>query len=353
MTSKTTVIKSIWFNFSFVVFLLGALEVYSYFSLNAQKNESNFRYEGGYAKKGYMPRSEILGYAPPRNKTVTSKKFHENQLLYDVTYTIGNDGLRITPSTKSHYNNECVIFFGGSYTFGEGVDDRSAMPYIVGTLQSYKVYNFGFHGYGPHQMLSAIENGMIDCNPKVVIYQALTTHVARSAGYSSWDEHGPKYVLRNEQLIYNGHFDDLDQEDVSHSINEKIVFQLEKSNFYRKFINEEDKYTINNHDIQLFLEIVDGSRSKLVEKFPEVEFHVILWNKSPDDVTYLKVRDGFNQRSIKFHLVSDMLPRFSGNKEKYEISTYDRHPNSMAYQLIAKYVVNNIIIGMNNPHTSD
>jgi hypothetical protein len=350
LASKATVKKSIWFNLAFLAFLLGVLEVYSYFSLNAQKNKSNSRIEGEYKNHGYMAANDILGYAPPGDRKFTSKKFYQNQLLYDVTYTIGKDGLRITPPAESHSDNECVIFFGGSYTFGEGVDDRSAMPYIVGTLQSYKVYNFGFHGYGPHQMLSAIENGMIDCKPELVIYQVLTTHIARSAGYSSWDQHGPRYVLRNKRLIYNGHFDD--QGEASFSINERILFQLEKSNFYRKFIIKVDKYTITDHDIQLFLEIVDDSRSKLVKKFPEVEFHVILWDKSPDDLTYLKVRDGFNQKSIQFHLVSDMLPGYSEDKTKYEI-IYDRHPNTIAYQLIAEYVVKNIINGMNNPRTPD
>ncbi len=292
LRSTTDVNKSIWFNFAFVVSLLGALESYSYFSLENQNNKNNYRYEGGY-KEGYCTQNEILGYAPSKGKQVTSKKFYKNQLIYHVVYTIGNDGLRVTPAPKTYNDDECIIFFGGSFTFGEGVNDRSSMPYIVGALQSNKVYNFGFHGYGPHQMLSALENEIIDCKPKMVIYQAIDGHVARSAGYSSWDKHGPKYVLQNGHLIYAGHFDDQEERDY---FVKKIFGQLGKSYFYKKFFEN----TITDSDIQLFLEIVDSSRSELAGKFPDVEFHVILWDKKPDDPTHLKIRKGFNQRSIKF-----------------------------------------------------
>ena len=104
-----------------------------------------------------------------------------------------------------------------------------------------------------------------------------------------------------------------------------------------------DRYTITDHDIQLFLEIVEDSRRKLVEKFPEVEFHVILRDRRSDNATYLKVRDGLKERSIRYHLISDILPGYYENYDKYIISPYDEHPNPVAYQLMAEYVVNNIM----------
>ena len=261
----------------------------------------------------------------------------------NTTTILTQGGLRITPPTSSHNDNNCIIFFGGSFTFGEGVDDRSAMPYIVGTLQHNKVYNYGFHGYGPHQMLSAIDNGMIGCKPKSVVYQAVSAHVARSAEASSWDSHGPMYVLRNGQLKYNGHFDN--QKEIEYTIMNKAVSQLEKSYLYIRFIKKSTDY-----DINLFLAIVDGSRRKLVEIFPEVQFHVILWDH-PDDAVYLKVRDGLEQRSIKFHLVSDMLPGYPSDMERYVIK-HDGHPNPIAHQLMAEYIVKNMV-SMNDLLISD
>jgi len=38
-----------------------------------------------------------------------------------------------------------------------------------------------------------------------------------------------------------------------------------------------------------------------------------------------------------------MLPDFNHKKVKYEISPYDLHPNALAQETIAKYVVDNIL----------
>jgi hypothetical protein len=74
-------------------------------------------------------------------------------LIYDVTYTIDADGLRIAAGLDENpHDNRCMLFFGCSFTFGEGVDDHEAMPYVAGTLANLRAYNFGFPGYGPHQM---------------------------------------------------------------------------------------------------------------------------------------------------------------------------------------------------------
>ncbi len=42
---------------------------------------------------------------------------------------------------------------------------------------------------------------------------------------------------------------------------------------------------------------------------------------------------------IELHLISDILPGFIENKAQYELGAYDKHPNAIAHQLIAEYVV--------------
>lgn len=339
VNSKSSVKKSIWFNLAFLVFLLGAVEIYSYFSLVTEKTKSNGRTKVVYTK-GYSISNEYLGYGPAKGNAFSSRLFHEDQLIYDVTYTIGRNGLRITPQGRNMKENECVLVFGGSFSFGEGVEDQDAMPYVMGTLQNYKVHNFGFHGYGPHQMLSAIENDLITCNPKLVVYQAISHHVARAAGYSSWDKHGPKYILEDGVLEYAGHFDDAG-EGIAW-IKKKIEWQFDKSKFFLKFFNK-NRYEISNQDIQLFLEIVDSSRKKLAKDHPHAEFHVLLWDVNPEDSTLQLIREGLEKRLIACHLVSGILPGYPKSKSKFVLSPYDGHPNSLGHQMIAKYIVNNIM----------
>lgn len=230
--SRNTIAKNILFNLSVLIIALGASEVYAYITFS-----NNPIIQGSYTQD-YFTSNDILGYGPVKGKRVNAKKVYDKKIIYDVTYTIDKSGLRISPLFRSRFEHECILFFGGSYTFGEGVNDHEAMPYVVGKLSNFKVFNFGFHGYGPHQMLSAIEHGMvkriINCQPKFAIYQAiLPAHIARSAGDTSWDNHGPKYILKNKKLQYIGHFDD------THSIIEyfknKLTNQLKKSYFYNKY----------------------------------------------------------------------------------------------------------------------
>jgi hypothetical protein len=143
----------------------------------------------------------ILGYRPRKNTVVDSRKYFKDELVYDVTYSIDANGLRIAPPVTPGSGERCILFFGGSFTFGEGVEDDTTTAYQVGQRLEgrYRIFNFGFHGYGPHQMLSALESGLAksisSCNARYVIYLVLVEHVQRPAGLALWDLEGPRYLL--------------------------------------------------------------------------------------------------------------------------------------------------------------
>src|SRR5207247_10000624 len=119
---------------------------------------------------------DTLRYAPDANRRVTARKLYRDQVLYDVTYTIGPDGLRVAPPAYDVAVGGCVVFFGDSVSFGEGVNDDQTFPYLVGlkTEGRYRIYNFAFSGYGPHQMLAALQAGRVArivlCRSTRVIY---------------------------------------------------------------------------------------------------------------------------------------------------------------------------------------
>jgi hypothetical protein len=62
------------------------------------------------------------------------------------------------------------------------------MPYLTGlkTKGKFQIYNFGYSGYGPHQMLASIQQEMVEdtinCKPKYVIYQGAAFHAERVEG---------------------------------------------------------------------------------------------------------------------------------------------------------------------------
>lgn len=332
--SKAT--KSVWSNLAFITVIFAVLETYSFIS----RTEITREYlDKNNEPEEYFARHEILGYGPAGPMKVKSIKTYDNHAVYTATYTIGQNGLRITPAPGASQTNNCILFFGGSFTFGEGVNDEQSIPYIVGTLQGIKTVNYGFHGYGPHQMLAAIENALVRCTPDHVIYQAIVEHVGRSAGYAHWDMHGPKYVLRNGSLKYAGHFDDVDNGFVFRKFNN----QLRKSHLYTKLDWMRYRDAITENDIQLFLAIVNESRRKLMSMHPHLKFHVLLWDDNPDDPDLVKIKQGLEEISMNVHYISGILPGYRQNNKQYELNKYDSHPNARAYRIIAEYVVDKII----------
>lgn len=342
VTQKRPLVKLLSFNLGVFILIFGSLEAYLWTSQALSDKE---RFEGDYNDytKGYVVSDEVLGYAPGKGKAFTSIKFLGEKEIYNVTYTIDKNGLRVAPPYNNKGNSECVLFFGGSFTYGEGLNDNETLPYVVGikTRGKYKIYNFSFHGYGPHQMLAAIEHDLVDtiveCKPRYAIYQAIVSHVDRSSGLSFWDRHGPRYILQSDGSVkYKGHFDD---DEIHDGIRNDIKKQMGKSLFYEKYI---DKEPVSRADIDLFVGIIDKSRHLLEERYPGLEFHMILWgghetNREP-------IIRLLNERDIPLHLIEKILPDYSDHKLMYAIvPNYDNHPNALANELIADYIINHIL----------
>jgi hypothetical protein len=136
----------------------------------------------------YFKPHPILGVAPKKDVQVRATKRYGDKQVYDVRYTIGTNGLR-TGSQAGQGSTPSVLFFGCSFTFGEGVNDNETLPYQFEEKARgrFKAFNFGFHGYGPHHILAILENAM-ERNivaahpPRYAVYQAITGHIDRCAG---------------------------------------------------------------------------------------------------------------------------------------------------------------------------
>jgi hypothetical protein len=306
--SKKSSIKAVWFNVAVGIVTLGGFETYLGIEDRSNRSGVENRFEGSYVNEEYYQKeNKILGYAPVKGASVNSRKYHREELIYDVTYTIDSGGLRISPPFDPTSNNGCILFFGGSFTFGEGVNDDQTMPYRVGIYSKgrYRVHNLGFHGYGPHQMLSALEHGLventIDCEPKYIIYQALDRHVLRSSGNVDWGQNSPRYVLKNSgEVVLSGTFED---RRVTEVLILKLKRQLEKSFVYKKSIGVRS----SDEDVKLYAEIVNSARKYVESHYPKAEFHVLLWHFH--DRLFERVYNELKFRELNVHLVvEDILP---------------------------------------------
>lgn len=334
-----TWLRAILFNVSVAAATFAAVE--AYLSLHGRARDADTEHVGGV----FYVKDDVLGTVPHKGIRV-----HATSRSYDVTYTIDSNGLRIAPPVQKDKHAGCILFFGCSFTFGEGLQDNETLPYQVG-IQSggqYRTFNFAFPGYGSHQMLAEIEQGqvgrVVDCSPKYAIYGAITDHVRRAAGKIPYSKHAPRYILEPDGNVRRvGNFE-LKQRALS-PFEAKLGWEFGKSAIYRLLANREPR--VSEDDVHLTLAIVRRSRDLLAAEYPGLQFHVILWRPGEgeeDIAVYRELQDGFRQMNLPVHLVEDILPGYRlAYRSKYAISSTDGHPNALADCLLANYVLTKIV----------
>ncbi len=320
-------------NIAAVFLALGISEIYL---THQQAAGDGTRVEGSIVK-GFVHPDALLGYAPARNARVTARKLYGDSTLYDVTYTTNSHGLRVTAPAAATAR-ECVVFFGDSITFGEGVEDSENFPYVLSAqvADRYATYNFGFSGYGPQQMLANLESGrvgrVVDCTPKYFYYLCITDHAARVAGIYSWDRHGPRYELAPDgSVVQRGHFDDVEGDSVA-AWAEHI---LDGSQIWQKlFVRPRGP---EPHDISLLVAVIAQSARTIRQRFPDSVFEVIMWDVGDADKVRA-IESGLAARGVHVRPMTSMVPDFNANWKEYVLSEHDRHPNKRFHRLMAEQI---------------
>lgn len=132
-------------------------------------------------------------------------------LVYDVTYHIDSQGHRVTAGT---YDRPKILLLGGSFTFGQGVEDQEAFPALLGeAYPEVKVINGGVSAWGTGQALLELEEELATYDDiELVVYGFITAHLERNSVRRSWLQHlaktrnfmNPRFELEGETLIYQG-----------------------------------------------------------------------------------------------------------------------------------------------------
>ena len=312
------------------------------------------RVEEGNSSERVYPHDQ-LGWAPQPGTVITQKLSFGGDVIFDAAYTIGPNGLRISsPATDGHDPPpKCVLFFGDSFTFGQGLADHETLPYRVHeqSAQRYRTYNFGVNGYGAHQMLAALQHGIVEdtvqCEPTQVshvFYQGITDHPARSAGRLWWEERGPKYVLtENGGVRLDGRIEEDDDYAEERSIIEILGTQIWKSNIYQRVVQGTYVPKYSRDVLDLYLGIINELRMEVLSDYPKAKFHVLLWDE--DNADNRAIREGLRERGVTVHLMSEILPNYRADdlNQQYRLHERDMHPNAFAVELIAQYIVREIL----------
>lgn len=152
----------------------------------------------------YYQAHAALGWAPKPGITTRAWKRVAGEPVYDVQYSIDTLGRRFTPGADAGPRSSFLLMFGCSVTFGEGVNDAETLPHFIAEQAPLvRPYNYGFHGYGPQQLLARLETQ--DLRAEVtepegsLVYLFIDAHVNRAIGsmvvYTGWADTAPHYSL--------------------------------------------------------------------------------------------------------------------------------------------------------------
>jgi hypothetical protein len=283
-----------------------------------------FEEHGTNAERGYQVEGGELGYAPAPGVRVTAKKTLGKQLVYDATYTISDQGVRLT---KGDARGDTWFFMGCSLTFGAGVNDDETLPAYFSAQLGYRanVVNLGFDGYGPHQMLRSLETDrlrpLLHGRVRQVIYQGIWIHPWRAGGHDAWDLHGPFYALSGDGISYAGPFHD--------RFTAFTLKVLSKSSFFQ-FVLDRTLYRVDlsEDDIERYARILERSAQLAREKFGS-GLTVLYWDE--DNEPSRRVLARLEKTGLPLLLVSAVIPRGEWPGLRFQ----DEHPKPEAYRRLA------------------
>lgn len=185
------------------------------FFLNRATGPPDITY-GDLRTEEFFLEDEVLGFRPKPNVRVRSTMTAKGKALYDAVYSIDARSRRVTRSIPGAAQTQFALFFGGSYTFGQGVNDDETIPYqFARLLPRYRAYNYGFCGYGPQQMLAKLQTAKLACEidepSGIAIYILMEHHIRRAIGsmyvHNTWGRNMPYYALEPDgRLVRKGTF---------------------------------------------------------------------------------------------------------------------------------------------------
>lgn len=318
-----------------IIFLILSLSVVEFSLPSFYRVSQTFKDpNSGYAGKNYYQQVPELGYRPSPG-TYTSRKFTINgEEIYNVIYTIGPDGYRKSSSPDKN----SIYLYGGSYVFGEGLNDNETLVYFLMKNHNLKVKSVGIHGYGLHQALFNISNGISSKNGTNVLLTA-PWHALRSSCKPSYSAGTPRYQIIDGQA--------------------RLIGVCAGNTFFHKVLRHSHVYNlirdiainpgeILDEDIALYLDIIKSialetkrNNSKLVVGFIKATDEQLLKTQWTNQ-TILK------EISLIASEVIDVTLSIKREylDSKYYIHSLDQHPSAKANieraKLIFKALKNNI-----------
>ena len=175
-------------------------------------------------------------------KLITS----DGVVIYDVIYSIGEDGFRKDISSPS----KDVFIYGGSFVYGEGLNDDETLSHYLYADHNISSKNVGFHGWGMHHALLNLKTGPASISGGVNVLLTSPWHALRSSCKQTWTANHPRFAIVDGELTQTGVCKKVKEESVLRNV-------LSKSNLYKFYKQLSTNIYLSNGDIELWLSLIE------------------------------------------------------------------------------------------------
>ena len=282
-----------------------------------------------------------LGVVSPPDTVVTHTRKAGDKVLFNTKYTYGSNGFRITPDSDSSTNaNKYALFYGCSFTFGWGLDDKETLAYYFSKDNSeYNSYNFGENGYGPQQMLALLETPTVQNTIKekdgFAIYTYIDDHVLRvipgTASLTRLEGKTPYYHLKKEKFTRKGFYSDRYDP-------KSIVFRIINNSNLFKYFNIGSPFKLKREHYTYTAKIIKAAADEYTRKFKNDNFYVLIYPIPffyGSNEVFVEELKKLNLKVLDYSLLIDM------KSDKYSIID-DWHPRALANEVISKKLTEDI-----------
>lgn len=277
-----------------------------------------------------------LGYRPKASFSGNERKWRGDSTVYDVTYTFDSLHRRITPAAGSP--DQFALFFGDSFTFGQGVEDNETLPAQFAALApEFRPYNYGCGGYGPQNMWMQVHRpGFMEEVTEtsgIAVYTFIRPQVFRAIGslrlLSLWGKRLPCLQPEPQGLVFRGLYEE--------------VFpwrcraaSLVMSSPTLRLLNVDWPRGATTDGHAFVAQILAESAAALRKNFPGIRFVVLLY---PTDRDISDFRASLKTQGLS---CLDYTTLFQGAQSPEPLALGDGHPTPAGYRIVAEALVKDL-----------
>ena len=282
-----------------------------------------------------------FGATPGASSTV--RRIVDGETEFEVTYSIDLHGRRVTPVPEGSSPEKAALFFGGSWVYGSGLDDRDTLAAAFSRLYpQYRSYNYAYERYGPSQALDLIRvrdlRAEIPEDVGLAFYVLTGPDLARVIGTmrisTRWCRRCSNYVVDDSGAVVRD--GDLSTANPLRT----ILFSLLEPSNVLKYLRVDLPRNFSDADRMRFAAVVGAIRDDLAEIFPAAEFFLVVESKESYSPIAASFFDSVGLR------VFDYGELFSPHDPRMRLSPKDPHPSAFANERIARLLVADLPPGL-------